>query len=206
MIGKEEFRARIDVSRETFERLEALEALLGKWNSAINLVSPQTLSQVWSRHFLDSAQIFQIARNPHHWADLGSGGGFPGLIVAIMAHEMAPDMQISLVESDKRKSAFLSTSANSLGIKVTVHAQRIEAVAALSADILSARALAPLTDLLGLGARHIAPNGRYLFPKGGRWREELAVAQKNWNFEYTAHQSATNSEAVVLEIQGAERV
>lgn len=207
MIGKEAFCAAIDVSRETLARLESYDATLRKWNAAINLVSPQTLDQLWTRHFLDSAQIFALMpATSLIWADLGSGGGFPGLVVAILAAEHRPDLRVTLVESDGRKAAFLATTANALGLSVAVKAQRIENVSPLNADVLSARALAPLTDLLGFAERHLSANGRCLFPKGMRWRDECAEAQKNWRFTYTPHRSATDPDAVILEVEGAQRV
>jgi len=203
----EAFRATVDVSRETLDRLIAYEALLRKWNAAINLVSPQTLSQVWTRHFLDSAQIFALGpETARHWADLGSGGGFPGLVIAVLAAEKRPDLAVTLVESDRRKSAFLMTAARELCVSVTVKSERIEVLAPLQADILSARALAPLTDLLGFAERHLAPGGTCLFPKGARWREELAQACERWSFHHNPHPSETESEAVILQIDGVKRV
>jgi len=196
-----------DVSRETLERLETYETLLRKWNPAINLVSPQTLSQIWSRHFRDSAQIFDLASpSAKHWADLGSGGGFPGLVVAVLAKEFRPDMHVSLVESDQRKSAFLATVARTLDLPVQIHAKRIENIDPLRADVLSARALAPLAQLLGFADHHLATDGEMLFPKGARWRDEVAEAQKTWSFSHEAIQSQTDSEAVVLKIKGLKRV
>lgn len=203
----EAFSAAVDVSRETLDRLTAYEALLRKWNVAINLVSPQTLSQVWTRHFLDSAQIFALGPDTARtWADLGSGGGFPGLVIAVLAAEKRPDLAVTLVESDRRKSAFLITAARELGLSVAVKSERIEALAPLQADILSARALAPLTDLLGFAERHLAPGGICLFPKGARWREELAPARERWSFQLDPHPSETESEAVILQIDGVKRV
>ena len=200
-------RLRQSVSRETLERLEVYEALLIKWNAAINLVSPQTLSQVWSRHFLDSAQIFDLSPpDTRHWADLGSGGGFPGMVVAILAKEHRPDMQVSLVESDQRKSAFLGTVARTLDLSVHIHPKRIEQLAPLQADILSARALASLTQLFAFSERHLSPDGTALFSKGIRWREELAEAQKTWSFSYDAVPSRTDADAVILKIEGLKRV
>lgn len=207
MSGKDAFCATVDVSRETLARLEAYEALLKKWNGAINLVSPQTISQVWTRHFLDSAQIFTLrAENARSWTDLGSGGGFPGAVVAIMAAEQAPGLALTLVESDTRKAAFLMTVGRELGLKYRVLSQRIEAIPPLSSDVLSARALAPLAELLGFSERHLAHGGICLFPKGVRWREELAEAEKLWAFKTTLHKSVTDSEAVILKIEGIERV
>ncbi len=197
----------LDVSRETIARLEQYEALLKKWNPAINLVSAPTLAQVWDRHFLDSAQIFAIARpQAGLWADLGSGGGFPGLVLAVLAKEFAPDLKLTLVESDHRKSAFLMTVARELGLSVQVIAKRIEAAPVLAAEYLSARALASLEALLGFCELHLAPGGTAYFPKGAQWKEELSAAQKIWSFDCKAHPSVTDSEAAILEITGVRRV
>ncbi|TKD26194.1 16S rRNA (guanine(527)-N(7))-methyltransferase RsmG [Rhodobacter capsulatus] len=206
MTGPEAFADLVDVSRETIERLERLEALLKKWNPAINLVSPRTLAEIWTRHFLDSAQILQsVAQAPQHWADLGSGGGFPGLVVGVLAKERFPDMRLTLVESDKRKAAFLLNSVRDLGLFAEVADRRIESLDPLAADVLSARALAPLEMLLSYAERHLSPAGIALFPKGNRWREEVAQAQQKWSFDFEPKPSATDPESVVLKIKGLHR-
>ncbi|WP_284165253.1 16S rRNA (guanine(527)-N(7))-methyltransferase RsmG [Frigidibacter sp. SD6-1] len=195
-----------DVSRETSERLQAFQALVRKWNSAINLVSRSSLDQIWERHIVDSAQIFVLSdQKSGLWADLGSGGGFPGLIVAILAAERAPDLRVALVESDQRKAAFLATAVRALGLQAAVHAARIESLPALDADILSARALAPLTDLLAHAERHLAPPGTALFPKGANHAAELRQALESWRFSYQTHASATDPDAVIYSIRGLSR-
>lgn len=203
---KARFQDQLNVSRETISRLDAYEALLRKWNPAINLVSPATLAGVWERHFLDSAQLFSIGALAHgRWVDLGSGGGFPGLVVAILALEKCPELEVLLVESDKRKSAFLSTVARELSLNVTVLAERIEAIPALRANVVSARALAPLDKLLGFANRHLSPDGLAIFPKGAGWRQELATAQESWSFKYQMSPSETESEAAILTITEVSR-
>ena len=205
MSGQDDFRRQFDVSRETIHRLEHLEALLRKWNPAINLVSQSTLSEVWTRHFLDSAQLLQMTGpSPQHWGDLGSGGGFPGLVVGILALEQAPDMRLTLVESDKRKAAFLLNAVRELQISATVAAVRIEALDPLGVEVLSARALAPLDVLLGFAKRHLLPEGVALFPKGKSWREEVALARQSWSFECEQKPSATDPDSVVLKIKGLQ--
>lgn len=207
MSGAEAFRGQVDVSRETVERLTELETLLRKWNAAINLVSPQTLAQVWTRHFLDSAQLFDLAdRKPALWGDLGSGGGFPGLVIGVLAKERWPDMRLVLVESDKRKCAFLLAAIRALDLHASVRAERIEATAPLQAQVLSARALAALPQLLDFADRHLAEDGVALFPKGNRWRKEVALAQKSWSFTVETHPSKTEADAVILKIRGVQRV
>lgn len=194
------------VSRETTLRLTQFAALVRKWNPKINLVSPKTLDQLESRHIADSQQVFDFAGGTSgHWVDLGSGGGFPGLVVAICAAEAAPNLHVTLVESDQRKSAFLMTAARELGLKVKVLAQRIEAVEPLQADVLSARALAPLTDLLWMTERHLASGGIAIFPKGERHAIEVEEAQKIWRFDMEMAQSCTDDSARLLKLRNIQR-
>lgn len=197
---------RFDVSRETLDRLRRYESLLRKWNPAINLVSNGTLQDLWARHFLDSAQLFSMASlSEGRWVDLGSGGGFPGLVIAILASEKAPSVQVTLVESDLRKSAFLSTVARDIGLQVAVLSERIESLDPLNADVLSARALAPLPGLLGFAQLHLKPDGTALFPKGASWRDEVAEARGRWVFMVDPIPSLTDPASVVLNIQGVSR-
>lgn len=206
-MSEAEFLVRHDVSRETLERLRIYEALLRKWNPAINLVSKSTLDQVWSRHFLDSAQIFDLADpSARTWADLGSGGGFPGLVVAILAAGRGRELGMTLVESDTRKAAFLMTVAREAGLTVAVKSERIEALSPLGADILSARALAPLVKLLEFSERHLRPGGQALFPKGANHAEELRQALETWSFSYDTIPSATDPDAVVYSLREIRRV
>ena len=199
--GAEALTGVLDVSRETLVRLKAYAALLEKWNPAINLVSRATLAQMWTRHFLDSAQIFALCpAGAQTWADLGSGGGFPGLVVAVLAAEAAPDLRVTLVESDARKSAFLATVVRELGLTVAVKTERIEALLPLGADVVSARALAPLDDLLGFAARHLVPGGRALFLKGASHRQECTAARAHWRFALDVHPSLTDPEGAILSI------
>ena len=119
--------AGINVSRETMDRLESFAALAKKWNPSINLVARSTLADLWDRHIVDSAQVYRFApQNAVHWVDIGSGGGFPGIVVAAMAKELSPNTKFTLIESDQRKSTFLRTAARELDLKLTVLADRIE--------------------------------------------------------------------------------
>ncbi|MBR9762005.1 MAG: 16S rRNA (guanine(527)-N(7))-methyltransferase RsmG [Rhodobacteraceae bacterium] len=195
-----------NVSRETLERLDTYARLLEKWNPKINLVSKSTVPELWTRHILDSTQVLDQAPGFGHWVDLGSGGGFPGLVVAILAAESQPDARFTLIESDQRKCAFLRQVARECGLKPEILAERIESAAPQGADILSARALAGLEPLLGFAERHLAPGGTALFPKGARWKEEVATAEGHWRFHCEPVRSTTESEAVILKIGGIERV
>ncbi len=195
-----------DVSRETTERLASYEAGLKKWSARINLVSPKDLSQFYTRHLLDSAQLFScVAVNEGHWADLGSGGGLPGLVIAILAAEKAPELRMSLVESDQRKAVFLMTMAHELGLNASVHSERIEKLQPLDADVISARALAPLDRLLGYATRHLKSGGTCIFPKGATYQDEIAQAQRNWDFQLDVMPSCTQSGAAILKIQAPSR-
>jgi 16S rRNA (guanine527-N7)-methyltransferase len=198
---------RLNVSRETIDRLKTIEALLAKWNPAINLVSKASLPNAWARHILDSAQIYELAPpNVDHWADLGSGGGFPGLIIATIAAELDASRRITLVESDQRKATFLRQAAQSVGLSVSVLAERIEILPPLNANVLSARALASLPDLCSYASRHLAQDGLALFPKGATYREEVAQAGRSWRYDLTVHPSETDSSAVILALKAIEHV
>ena len=190
------------VSRETLERLEIYAALVAKWNPKINLVSRKSLEDLWSRHFVDSAQVYGLAGpNPRGlWADLGSGGGFPGAVIAILAAGAGADLRVTLVESDQRKAAFLRTVSRETSVPFGVLADRIETLPPLNADILSARALAPLTDLLGFAERHLGDGGVGLFPKGETHAAELREAQNRWRFSGETATSCTDPRAVILKI------
>lgn len=195
------------VSRETLERLEELEMLVQKWTPKINLVSARTISDIWTRHFADSVQLFDLAPSDARiWADLGSGGGFPGLVIAILAADERPGLSVTLVESDQRKAAFLMTAIHSLDLPAKVCAERIESSAPIGADVVSARALAPLDVLLGFAERHLDPSGVAVFPKGANVDRELALALEHWRFSYQKEPSKTDGNSVVLIIGGISRV
>lgn len=195
-----------NVSRETQERLDIYAALLAKWNPRINLVAGSTLKEAGQRHFEDSAQIMAYAPDTFsHWVDIGSGGGFPGLVAAILAQETQKDARFTLIESDQRKCAFLRTVSRETSVPVQVIAERIENAPAQEADVLSARALAPLADLLDFLTLHLAPEGVALFMKGAQWQGELQHAESLWNFKSTAYKSETDDSAHILKVTGVSR-
>lgn len=190
-----------DVSRETLSLLERLSDLVKKWNKSINLISKSTVPNLWERHILDSAQIFYANHgNFKKWLDIGSGAGFPGLVLAILAKEENIDGEIVLVESDKRKCAFLHTARRDLNLNLTIINNRLEDCDVQKADIISARALADLATLFELSFKHMSRKTTFIFPKGKSWQEELFVAGKTWNFSWEAVNSITDSQAVVLKI------
>lgn len=204
---RQEFQDAFDVSRETMERLDQYASLLEKWNPAINLVSKSTVSMLWQRHFHDSAQIYQFrTENTLHWVDLGSGGGFPALVLAILALEFSPDDRFTLVESDLRKVAFLQTVIRELGLNAAAIAERIETAPPMNADILTARALSSLDKLLEYAERHLNPNGVAIFPKGETYKKEVEEAVGSWNFELEEIVSKTNPSGAILKIGGIKRV
>ena len=198
--------AQLNVSRETLARLQIFADLLVKWNPHINLVSRNSLADVWGRHIADSVHVFRVASAAEHWVDLGSGGGFPGMVAAILAMDEAPDTRTTLIESDQRKATFLRTVVRETGAQCVVISDRIEAVPRQQADVLSARALADLSDLLYHAERHLALGGVALFPKGVTWQKEVDAAQRRWQFEVEAIKSLTKPGAAILKITGVSRV
>lgn len=201
------FQQVTNVSRETLERLNIYADLLRHWTGRINLIAASTVDALWQRHFLDSAQLFEIApAGVWQWLDLGSGGGFPGLVIAAMAAESRPDSRITLVESDRRKAAFLRRVAREMGVTVIVLARRAENLEPQNAGVLSARALAPLDTLLAFAERHLSPGGVALFPKGARAESEIETARKSWQFALDVRRSLTDEKAFVLKITELARV
>ena len=191
----------IDVSRETIVLLQRLGLLVEKWNKSINLISKKTVPEIWNRHILDSAQIFYANnRGFKKWLDMGSGAGFPGLVVAILAKDKNIGGETVLVESDKRKCVFLSTVKRELNLNLSIINKRIESCDGQQADVISARALADLSSLLDLSFNHLSDNTTLIFSKGKSWKEELFAAEKTWNFSWEAVTSITDAKSVVLKI------
>ena len=189
-----------NVSRETLGRLEIYAALLEKWNKSINLVAPSTIPDLWTRHFVDSAQVFDLAPASGRWIDLGTGGGFPGLICAILAAEHAPDLSFAFVESDRRKCEFLRTVIRETGVQADVSASRIEQAKIEPGDIISARALASLDKLLPLSLPLMKANAVCLFPKGANYQGEVDAALESWSFSLQKTPSITDPNAVILSL------
>ena len=191
-----------DVSRETRDRLDRYADILLRWNQRINLVSPHDLPHLWSRHIADSLQLAQmIPPGPVSLVDMGSGGGFPGLVIAC-----ATDAQVTLIESDQRKAAFLREAARVAGVKVRICAQRLETADVPPAQVVTARALAPLSRLLEWGTRFLRPDGFCLFLKGRNAEDELTTASADWHMATTRIPSRTNTDGVILELSDIRRV
>jgi 16S rRNA (guanine527-N7)-methyltransferase len=188
-----------DVSRETWGRLEAYVEILLKWQKAINLIGPATLADIWDRHILDSAQLLpHVPADTKRLADLGTGAGFPGLVLAALR----PNLDVILIESDARKAAFLGEAGRrmSLAKQPKIVIGRIEAVPPAEADVLTARALAPLGTLLGWAARHRSDPAICLFHKGKDWEAELTDARRGWDIELHPYPSVTDRDSVLLRI------
>jgi 16S rRNA (guanine527-N7)-methyltransferase len=200
-----EFQEIAGVSRETLGRLGVYAELLRKWNRAINLVAADSLEDLWRRHMLDSSQLAPLlpAGGPRI-ADLGSGAGFPGLVLAILGCG-----EVHLVESDRRKAQFLREVSRETAAAAQVHQSRIEDLSPLSAAVVVARGLAPLDRLLDYVARHLAPGGQALLPKGQDWERELAAARARWRFAVQVHPSRTHAQGRIqgriLAISALER-
>ncbi|PBC05664.1 16S rRNA (guanine(527)-N(7))-methyltransferase RsmG [Mesorhizobium sp. WSM3860] len=194
-------RAAGPVSRETFERLQAFERLLQKWNRSINLTAPSTLDDVWRRHILDSAQLGRIAPTATRWVDLGSGGGFPGLVLGFLLAER-PGASIDLVESNRKKASFLQSVVGQFGLPARVLARRIDDSYPLvsAPEVVTARALAALPDLLDLAAPWLTKGAHALFHKGRDYRAEVEESAHRWVFDLVEHPSMTDSHGVILEI------
>jgi len=196
----------LDVSRETTERLRRLTHLVRKWSPRINLVASSQLADLWERHISDSAQLFAHApKNPRRWVDLGSGGGFPGLVISVLAAAREWSTEFVLVESDQRKATFLRSAAREVGVTPTVLASRSEELASLSADVLSARALAPLDQLLAHVVRHLAPGGVAILPKGAGHDAEIREARLTWGFACERFPSITDQNAAILRLREISR-
>ncbi|HQT75044.1 MAG TPA: 16S rRNA (guanine(527)-N(7))-methyltransferase RsmG [Acidiphilium sp.] len=198
--------ARIEtiVSRETLVRLETYSALIQRWTARINLVSRKDAgaADIWNRHILDSLQLLPlIPQGAFRAADLGSGGGLPGLVLAIAR----PDIRFTLIESDRRKAAFLQTAIAELKLAATVLPMRIEQVRLDPVGLVTARALAPLPELLGYAAPLLAPGGKCVFLKGRSAMAELTAACENWHMNAEHVPSLTDPGAMIFRISELRR-
>ena len=191
------------VSRETWERLDGLVAHLLQWQQHTNLVAGSTLPQIWIRHVADSLQLLALAPEAKTWIDLGSGAGFPGLVIACARADM-PGAQVHLVESKQKKANFLRECVAALGIPAIVYAQRIEEFTRANKrcfDVVTARALAPLDKLLGYANPLLKRGGIGLFPKGQDVEAELTAASKSWTIEADLVPSKTDPHARIVRVR-----
>ena len=195
------------VSRETLARLDRFVAALLDWQRRVNLIAPSTIPHLWTRHVADSLQLVALAPQARVWADLGSGGGFPGLVIACALAGM-PGAKVHLVESIGKKAAFLHEAARLAEVPAIVHQARIEHFVANvpeRIDAVTARALAPLPELLALSAPLLKTGAQALFPKGQDVEAELTEASKYWNIEAMLVPSRTEPRARIVLVSRAER-
>ena len=183
------FKNSIDVSRETLDRLSIYVDLLNKWQKSINLIGPKTVADTWRRHILDSAQLFSYINNRNDLVfDLGSGAGFPGLVLAIMGAK-----NVVLLESNQKKCSFLGEVIRQTACSATVFNGRIKDYSEQkTAKYITSRALAPLDLLCAWSYPLLVPDGKCLFLKGGTYKQELTLSQKKWNMEVQIHPSLIN--------------
>ena len=193
---RDAFAAEFNVSRETLQRLDRYAALLAEWQQRMNLVGPSTLPHIWDRHFRDSAQLLPIAGEGKRWLDIGAGGGFPGLVLAILD----PAAHFMLVESIAKKCSFLTTVAQETGTsgRVQVNNARVESIPGQIFDVITARAAASLQILFEWGERFADPQTCWILPKGARAEEELATAAKRFHFDHQLIPSRTDSAARIV--------
>jgi len=202
--GPDVLTGAVDVSRETLSALNRYVLMLKDWQNKLNLVGPATLPDAWRRHVLDSAQLFPMIEKPEEtvWMDMGSGAGFPGLVMAIMGVG-----EVHLVESIAKKCRFLEAVVDALALqdRVIIHNERLEAMQRFKADVISARALAKLTQLFDWGHPFAASSTRWLLLKGQDVETELAEAEQKWAFEYKLHASLSDPRGRIVEAWGVAR-
>jgi 16S rRNA (guanine527-N7)-methyltransferase len=193
------------VSRETAERMLALEACFSKWAARINLVAPSTLSDAWNRHVLDSAQLWRLRSSAKAWMDLGSGSGFPGLTVAVLGREEGH--QVTLVESNLKKAAYLRSAAAELELKVDVSTKRVEDLdwAGGARPLITARAFAPLSRILHWTNGFGSSTTRALLHKGRGYQDEIMEVRDLWHFDLVEHRSLIEADSVILDISNVRR-
>ena len=193
---------KVDVPRETMDRLNIFVELLLRWNRTINLISRRDEPDIWARHVSDSLQLLPLLPEGLPRAiDLGSGAGFPGLVLSI-----ATNVPFDLIEADQRKAAFLREAARETGALALVHASRIEAAQVIPAQLVTARALAPLSTLVELAVPFLAKDGICLFPKGRETEAELTEAARGWTMRVDRFTSRVDRSGVILRISEVARV
>ena len=197
-----EFVKNLNVSRETLNGFYQYETLLSKWNEKINLVSKNTLMDVWKRHFLDSGQIIKhVDASGKKWVDVGSGAGFPGLVVALLLRERRIDCDLVLVEKNPKKGLFLKEVIRKLNLSVEVVNDNIYTLEPLNADILTARAFSELNNLMEIAFRHRKKEGICLFLKGENYKIELDKTLNNWFFDYDIVGSLSSSSGKIIRVK-----
>jgi len=201
-LKKNEFVKSLNVSRETLKSFYEYETLLSKWNEKINLVSKNTLVDIWERHFLDSGQIIKhVEASGKRWVDVGSGAGFPGLVVALLLRDRKIDCDLVLVEKNPKKGFFLNEVIRKLNLSVEVVNDNIDTLEPLNADILTARAFSELNNLIEIAFRHRKKEGICLFLKGENYRIELDKTLNYWFFDYDIVDSLSSSSGKIIRVK-----
>lgn len=199
----EDFAAQAPIHPESLDDYRHWETLLRKWNARINLVAPKSLPDFWNRHAFDSAQILPLIPDAAETlVDFGSGAGFPGIALAIQAKHVGLNQTIHLIESAGKKASFLKTVSRETHLPTIIHGDRIEALPTLKADVITARAFAPLDRLLPLAALHLKKSGEIILLKGLAVDEEVLRARQDWDFDLTQTQSLTDDSGCILTITG----
>lgn len=207
MSGMAHFAEMAPIHPDSLADYQTWEALLKKWNARINLVAPDSLPHFWSRHALDSAQILPfITEQDRVIVDFGSGAGFPALALAIEAKHQGADRHVHLIESVGKKASFLKSVSRETGLTTTVHANRIETLASINADLITARAFAPLRRLLPMAAHHLAQHGRLLLLKGANLQQEVDDARLDWRFDAQIYPSQTDQGGQILVVEALRPV
>ncbi len=196
-----------NVSRETIAKLKDYEAFVKEWNNKFNLVSKSSIAELWNRHIIDSLQVIQFVQTTDRTLyDLGSGAGFPAMVLAVAAEQLFPNLNITLIESIGKKALFLKTAKEQLKLQnVNVLNYRIENLKSAPVDIISSRALADLSKLLEYAKPFCKKETKLIFPKGEKWKEELDTAKEEWSFDCKVVQSITNVSGHILNISNVRR-
>ncbi len=193
---------KICVSRETCDLLQLYYDMLISWNKKINLVSRKSINTSWNRHFLDSAQLWlHLPHKANKWLDFGSGGGFPGLVIAFISKELKPGLKIVLVEKNKKKALFLSEVVNKFGLNVEILSKKVETIKPQKADVITSRAFGKLDHLLKISFRHQNKDTTALFPKGKSFTEEIKNSKKDWQYELEKIKNIIDNNSFILKIR-----
>ncbi|MDC3067996.1 16S rRNA (guanine(527)-N(7))-methyltransferase RsmG [Paracoccaceae bacterium] len=203
----ETFKDLFNVSRETLSDLRVYEELLLKWAKKTNLVSKKALKDIWQRHFIDSGQLLNhIDFIGNRWVDIGSGAGFPGLLVKVIMRDRGIECDVVLVEKNKKKVFFLNEVRRRLGLDISIIDKDYEKINPLQADVLSARAVTDLNELLGIAHVHCKNEAVCLFLKGKNFKTELDKSFKNWIFDYDVFNSLSSCSGKIIRVKNIYKI